>query len=74
MMDCQQHVALLGADLEGDLDPREVEQMREHMAGCNNCQAYAGTYRATMKLAGELATTEVEEMSQPAWMSRIDGG
>jgi anti-sigma factor RsiW len=62
---CQELVELVTDYLEGALSRRDRRRMERHLSGCEACQAYLESVRATVRTLGELpaepADPEVRE-------------
>jgi anti-sigma factor RsiW len=62
---CQELVELVTDYLEGALSRRDRRRMERHLSGCEACQTYLESVRATVRTLGELpaepADPEVRE-------------
>lgn len=45
---CDEVLAFLGDFIDGDLEPRVLEQVRAHVAGCTACDRFGGAYAAAV--------------------------
>ena len=58
---CQEVVELLGAYLDGELDPPTLERVETHLAGCDGCTMVLEEFRETIRLSGGLTVEQVDE-------------
>lgn len=58
---CQEVVELLSAYLDGELDPRTLERVETHLAGCDGCTMVVEELRETIRLTGGLTVERVDE-------------
>ncbi len=59
-MTCRELIEFLMAYLDGELPDGQRAVFEEHLAGCPQCVAYLGNYRAAVAL-GKAACTRPEE-------------
>lgn len=50
-MNCHEFTTLLAVLIEGELAQRTKARCEQHRAVCRDCQAFAASYEATMRLA-----------------------
>ncbi len=58
-MTCEQAIAILGDYLEATLDADDVDDLEAHLAGCDECVSYLGTYRKTPELVARAGRIEI---------------
>lgn len=62
-MSCEDREKQLPAYLEGDLSSMEMEELRDHLASCENCRKALEDLKKTNRLVRDLA-----EVSPPPWL------
>ena len=56
--DCED-VRMTASDyIDGDLEKRQIERMRVHLAGCEACRAFVDTLVETIRLLGSMKREE----------------
>lgn len=61
---CEDVVAVLQDYFDGRLEPRLSTLITRHLQGCPDCDAFARSYGATIKLTGELQCEDIPEEVQ----------
>jgi len=56
---CQQAVELVTEYLEGTLPRRARRRFERHLAACEHCTEYLVQMRATIRLSGQIAPTDL---------------
>lgn len=56
---CQQVVELISDYIEGELPRAERRRLQAHFAGCEHCTEYLEQMRATIRLTGRLAVSDL---------------
>ncbi|MFQ5899174.1 MAG: anti-sigma factor family protein [Candidatus Methylomirabilia bacterium] len=59
MRSCRDLVDLLGAYLDGELDPGTARALEAHLADCHECTAFINTYRSTVRTTRQLREEEL---------------
>lgn len=54
MIVCRDGVDLLDDYIDGELSPESARALEQHLAGCESCEAFINTYRATRGAVGAL--------------------
>jgi anti-sigma factor RsiW len=63
---CDQVVELVTDFLDGALDEATEQDVVEHLAGCDGCQAYVEQFRQTVRTLGELPAEQRRALSPEA--------
>ena len=63
-MDCIDLVELVTAFLDGALDPKTLQRVEDHLAGCDGCAAFVEQVKATIRNAGEIAPTGLDSATR----------
>jgi anti-sigma factor (TIGR02949 family) len=58
---CREAIAVLADYLESTMDERTGEQLEAHLADCDECQAYLGTYRRTTQVVAAAGRLEMPD-------------
>ena len=61
MMTCQDVIEVLIDYLDQVLTPEVAADLERHLAGCEPCRAYLGTYRRTRALGAQAARLEMPD-------------
>jgi len=59
-MDCQAIVKMIPLYMDRELQPTEMQQVREHLSGCAACQKEFEAFEASWALLGELEEVQPE--------------
>ncbi|MCI0636457.1 MAG: anti-sigma factor [Actinobacteria bacterium] len=59
MLRCQDIVELLDDYLDGTLERADADALEAHLEGCQDCAAFFGTYRGTVRASRHLSESQL---------------
>ncbi len=69
---CQHLLGELSAYIEGEASEALCAEIREHLAGCENCQAVVDTLRKTIQLYHTLPQPDLTEAARQRLFRTLD--